>query len=208
MPNKPNLEIIGKELLEKYNLKDYRQYFTFDFDINFDINFDNLDNLDNPDNLDNLIKSNIVIKNFIRTKLNISFHDDYIDIIHKKIPEIGLNWHIDDCVIVTKKSVRKNKLNINNLFFSEPKYNKERYIKITENKYLYYNNKFNKLPIKTIIFYSSTYGEDFTGGILKLCDDTEIKPQKYTGIVLDSREAHMVTPVKSGNRFVTLVKIY
>jgi hypothetical protein len=193
MPNEPNLKIIGKALLNKYKLEQYRKYFAFDFDINFD-NFDNFDNSNDPNKLN---KTNDIIKNFIRTNLNIDFDQNYIDIIHKKIADDGLNWHIDDCVIVTKKSVRKdddikdddindndindndikdddindndikdddiklsflsvkNKLNINNLFFSEPNYNKERYIKISENKYLYFNNRFNKLPNKTIIFYSS-----------------------------------------------------
>jgi hypothetical protein len=178
MPNKPNLEIIGKELLENYDLQKYRYYFTFDFEIDFD----------KPDETNNLIKK------FIKSKLKMNFDDNFIEIIHKQILEDGLNWHIDDCVIVTKKS--------------EPIYNKERYIKISDNKYLYFHNRFNRLPISSIIFYSSTYAEDFTGGILKLCDGIEIIPIKGNGIILDSREVHMVTPVKYGNRYVTLVKIY
>ena len=190
MPNEPNLKIIGKELLNKYKLEQYKKYFTFDFDINFD-NFDNFDNSNDPNKLN---KTNKIIKKFIRTNLNIDFDENYIDIIHKKIADDGLNWHIDDCVIVTKKS--------------EPIYNKERYIKISDSKYLYFHNRFNRLPTKTIIFYSSTHGIDFDGGILKFADDTEIKPEKYTGLIFDSREAHCVTPIKSGNRYVSLVKIY
>ena len=178
MSKQPILYKIGKELLEKYNLQKYRQYFTFDFDINFE----------NPN------KINKIIKNFIKSKLKIDFDDNFIEIIHKKILEEGLNWHIDDCVIITKKS--------------EPIYNKERYIKISDSKYLYFHNRFNRLPYKTILFYSSTFGIDFDGGILQFVDDTIIKPEKYTGLIFDSREAHCVTPVKSGNRFVTLVKIY
>ena len=178
LDNIPNLYKIGKDLLDKYNLKQYRQYFKFDFNIDFN----------NQEN------TNKLIKHFVSSKLNIDFNDNYIDIIYKQIPEKGLNWHIDDCQIITKKY--------------EPIYNKNRYIQICENKYLYFHNRFDKLPQKTIIFYSSTYEEDFDGGILKLCDDTEIKPKKNTGFVLDSREVHMVTPIKSGIRKVTVIKIY
>jgi hypothetical protein len=178
MSNQPNLKIIGKELLQKYNLQKYRQCFKFDFEIDFD----------------NVDITNKYIKNFIKSKLKIDFDDNFIEIIHKKILEEGLNWHIDDCVIITKKS--------------EPIYNKERYIKISDSKYLYFHNRFNRLPNKTILFYSSTFGIDFDGGILQFIDDTKIKPEKYTGLIFDSREAHCVTPVKSGNRCVSLIKIY
>ena len=172
------LENIGKNLLQEYNLQQYRQTFEYDFEIGFN----------KPD------ETNKNIKIFIRTKLNINFDENYFDIIHKQIPETGLKYHIDDCVLVSKKS--------------EPEYNKERYIKISDNKYLYFNNRFNKLPTKTIIFYSSTYKIDFEGGILKLCDNTEIIPHKNHGLIFDSREVHMVTPVKSGLRKVSIVKLY
>jgi hypothetical protein len=169
----PLLYNIGKQLLKDYDLKTCRIFFEF---------------------TNNDIKSNEFIKKFIKDKLNISFEEDLIDIIRKQIPENGINYHIDDCVLITKKT--------------QPTYNKERYIQISENKYLYFNNRFNKIPQKTIIFYMSTYGEDFTGGILRLCDDFEFKPKKYTGIVLDSREVHMVTQIISGTRNIILVKIY
>lgn len=178
MSNKSELEIIGKNLLNDFHLENYRKTFKYDFEIDFN----------DPE------KSNENIKRFIKNKLNINFDSNYIDIIHKQIPETGLKYHIDDCVVVTKKS--------------EPSYNKHRYIKISDNKYLYFNNRFNKLPTKTIIFYSSTFGIDFEGGILKLCDNTEIKPQKGSGLVFDSREVHMVTPIKSGIRQVSVVKLY
>ena len=172
------IENLGKNLLNDFHLENNRKTFNYDFVIDFN----------DPD------KTNDNIKNFIRSKLNIDFDSNYIDIIHKQIPETGLKYHIDDCVVVSKKT--------------EPEYNKERYIKITDNKYLYFNNRFNKLPTKTIIFYSSTHGIDFEGGILKLCDSTEIIPKKGSGLVFDSREVHMVTPVKSGLRKVTVVKLY
>jgi hypothetical protein len=53
-----------------------------------------------------------------------------------------------------------------------------------------------------------TYCEDFIGGLLVLADNTTIKPRAGWGYMLDSREAHMVTPILSGHRFVTVVKIY
>lgn len=173
MSNISNLYNIGKQLLEQYDLKNNRIFFEFN---------------------DENIESDECIKDFIKNNLNIPFQNDSIDIIHKQILENGIGYHIDDCILITKKS--------------EPFYNKERFIKITENKYLYFNNRFNKLPQKTIIFYLSTYDKDFTGGILRLCDDVEIKPTKYTGIVMDSREVHMVTPIKNGIRNIILVKLY
>ena len=48
---------------------------------------------------------------------------------HKQIDMPGLKFHIDDCVIVTKKF--------------EPIYNSERFIKLTENKYLYFHKDKN-----------------------------------------------------------------
>jgi len=173
MNNKPQLYNIGKQLLEQFQLKNNRFFFEFN---------------------DKNIESDESIKDFIVNNLNIPFQNDSIDIIYKQIPENGITYHIDDCILITKKY--------------EPTYNKGRFIKISENKYLYFNNRFNKLPQKTIIFYLSTYGDDFTGGILRLCDDFEIKPKKYTGIVLDSREVHMVTQIKNGIRNIILVKIY
>lgn len=172
------LEIIGKNLLNDFHLENYRKTFKYDFEIDFN----------EPE------KTNENIKKFIKNKLNINFDSNYIDIIHKQIPETGLKYHIDDCVVVNTKS--------------EPSYNKHRYIKISDNKYLYFTNRFNKLPTKTIIFYSSTFGIDFEGGILKFCDNTDIKPIKGDGIVFDSREVHMVTPIKSGIRKVSVVKLY
>ena len=178
MSKQPILYKIGKQLLENYNLHKYRQNFTFDFEIDFD----------------NIDITNKYIKHFIKSKLKIDFDDNFIEIIHKQILEDGLNWHIDDCQIVTQKA--------------NPIYNKERYIKILDNKYLYFHNRFNRLPAKTILFYSSSFAIDFDGGILKLCDDIEIIPIKGNGIVFDSREAHMVTPIKSGIRKVSVIKIY
>jgi hypothetical protein len=167
------IESYGKDLLDRFNLTIYRTKFRFNFTITDD-------------------SCNDIIIDFIKSKLNIDCTN--YEIIHKQIDMPGLKFHIDDCVIVTKKV--------------KPIYNSERFIELTENKYLYFHNKFNKLPKKTIIFYLSTFNIDFTGGILKFIDGVEIKPIAQTGIIFDSRDAHMVTPVKSGIRKICLVKIY
>jgi hypothetical protein len=138
--------------------------------------------------------SNETIKEFILSNLNIPAEKlSSCQIIHKTINENGLKWHIDDCQIVTRKE--------------PPIYDVEKFIKIDSNKYLFFKTPSNKLPSKTILFYLSTYGVDFEGGILRLIDD-EIIPKKGEGIMFDSREVHMVTPVKSGIRKICLVKIY
>jgi hypothetical protein len=170
---KPILYEIGKELIKKYNLKDFRVVFSYDFDL-----------------------KNIEMMNyFLINTLNILPESiDNIEIIHKTINEKGLKYHIDDCQIIKKKS--------------EPEYRKEQFIKIAKNKYLYFNTSNGKLPKKTILFYSSTYNVDFTGGVLHFSDDYVFYPKKNIGIMFDSREVHMVTPVTSGIRPVTVVKIY
>jgi hypothetical protein len=120
--------------------------------------------------------------------------------VHKTIPKLGLKWHIDDCVINNRKE--------------PPTYNLEQYILLSANpaeskyRYLYFNTPTKRLPRYTLLFYSSTYGEDFTGGKLCLSDGVEILPVKGHGFLLDSREVHMVTPVKTGERRVSVVKIY
>ena len=70
---------------------------------------------------------------------------------------------------------------------------------------LYFNEK---KPKYTILFYSSTYKIDFDGGVLHFADGIKIIPKRQTGIMFDSREAHMVNPVLHGNRHVCVVKVY
>lgn len=133
------------------------------------------------------------IKSFLENKLKMEIID--LKIVKKTFSENdSLNFHIDDCQLITNKNI--------------PQYNKEKYIQIDKNKYLYFNNEMNKLPIYTAIFYSSTYDIDFTGGELILADNTKIKAKNKTGIILDSREVHKVTPIKSGVRNSCVVKIY
>jgi hypothetical protein len=106
----------------------------------------------------------------------------------------GLKWHIDDCQLVTLKQ--------------PPIYNLDQYLHLEGAKYLYFNNKYKVLPKYTVLFYQSTQGIDFTGGELVLADDTKIIPCRGHGFALDSKESHMVLPIKSGVRVSTIVKIY
>ena len=119
---------------------------------------------------------------------------DNIRIIHKNIPEIGLKWHIDDCVITKHKT--------------PPTYNLNQYIHLDGIKYLYFTTPTNRLPRFTLLFYYSTYDIDFTGGELCLSDGFCLKPRSGMGFIMDSREVHMVNPIKSGVRTVSIVKIY
>lgn len=132
------------------------------------------------------------IGKFIRESLSVQPFDlDKIVIVHKILPETGLKWHIDDCQLVSRKE--------------PPEYNIDRFIHMDGTNYLYCNNA---LPKFTILFYSSTFGKDFTGGILRFGDGAEITPRAGCGVMFDSREVHMVSPVKSGIRKVSLVKVY
>lgn len=185
--NIPAILTWGKKIQEDLNLSAIRREFTFPFDMT-------------PDT------PRETIIDFIRAMtqahhLGISdFDADHVVIVHKIIPQSGLKWHIDDCIINNRKE--------------PPTYNQEGYILLEENpteskyRYLYFNTPTKRLPRYTLLFYSSTYGEDFTGGKLCLSDGMEILPQKGHGFLLDSREVHMVTPVKSGERRVSVVKIY
>lgn len=180
--NVPAIYTWGKRIQEELNLSAVRRNFTFSFPMN-------------PDT------SREIIIDFIHTSLGITdFDPAHIAIIHKSIPQTGLKWHIDDCVINNRKE--------------PPSYNQEQYILLESNpdesryRYLYFNTPTKRLPRFTLLFYSSTFGEDFTGGKLCFSDGTVVLPQRQHGLVLDSREVHMVSPVKSGDRRVSVVKIY
>ena len=178
--NKPAIQKYGEMLLEKYNLASSRKEFTFDFEINHS---------SNPSDADT------IIRNFLETNLHFTLEQATNSVIvHKAIDKAGLKWHIDDCQLVNFKTA--------------PTYNLEQYISLDNGKYLYFNTPTKTLPKFTILFYSSTYLKDFEGGLLTLVDGTQIKAKKQNGIILDSREAHMVTPVIRGIRNVTVVKIY
>ena len=180
--NVPAIYTWGKKIQEELNLSASRREFTFPFEIGSETPRE-------------------VIIDFIRSELEITdFNPEQAVIVHKTIPQPGLKWHIDDCVINNRKE--------------PPTFNLEQYILLEANtaeskyRYLYFNTPTKRLPRMTLLFYSSTYGEDFMGGKLCLSDGVEILPQRGQGLLLDSREVHMVTPVKSGDRRVSVVKIY
>lgn len=183
--NVPAIYTWGKKIQEDLNLSAVRREFTFPFELNA-----------------NTPRETII--DFISSQsyqLGIgNFDVEHAVIIHKTIPQPGLKWHIDDCVINNRKE--------------PPTYNLEQYILLEANpaeskyRYLYFNTPTKRLPRYTLLFYSSTYEEDFTGGKLCLSDGMEILPKKGNGFMLDSREVHMVTPVKTGERQVSVVKIY
>jgi len=178
----PAIYTWGKKIQEELNLSKIRREFTFPFEMG-----------------DETPRDTII--DFIHTVLGITdFNAESVVIVHKTIPQPGLKWHIDDCVINNRKE--------------PPTFNLEQYILLEANpaeskyRYLYFNTPTKRLPRFTLLFYSSTYGEDFTGGKLCLSDGVEVLPQRGFGFLLDSREVHMVTPVKTGNRRVSVVKIY
>ena len=178
--NIPAIQKYGKLILERYNLSSARKEFTFNFTI---------DHTSEPSN------ANDTIRAFLEHTLHFTQEQaSNAVIIHKTIDKPGLKWHIDDCQLVNFKTA--------------PTYNLEQYIYLEGTKYLYFNTPTKTLPKFTILFYSSTYKIDFDGGILNLADGTQITPQKQKGFMLDSREAHMVSPVSSGIRNVSVVKIY
>jgi hypothetical protein len=178
--NMPAIQKYGILILERYNLADSRLEFTYDFPI---------DHANNPSNADDNI-SKCLENNLQFTKAEATS----AVIVHKSIDKNGLKWHIDDCQLVN--------------FKNEPTYNLEQYIYLEGHKYLYFNTPTKTLPKFTVLFYSSTYKDDFDGGLLKLADGMQIIPKRQCGIIMDSREAHMVTPVTRGVRNVTVVKIY
>jgi hypothetical protein len=187
-PNTPAIYKWGKKIQEDLNLSAIRRAFEFLFEMNADTPRETIIDF---------------IKDFIRSELQVEITEadaEHIVIVHKTIPREGLKWHIDDCVINNRKE--------------PPTYNLEQYIPLEVNpaeskyRYLYFNTPTKRLPRYTLLFYSSTYGEDFTGGKLCLSDGVEVLAQRGHGFLLDSREVHMVTPVKSGERRVSVVKIY
>ena len=187
--NKSAIQKYGELILERYNLTDARKEFTFDFNIHFNIGITNGYQCD-PSSAD------INIRTFLEKNLRFTAEQSAnAVIVHKTIDKPGLKWHIDDCQLVNFKQ-------------NAPSYNLEQYIHLEGSKYLYFNTPTKTLPKFTVLFYSSTYKEDFDGGILNLVDGTQIKPQKQKGFVMDSREAHMVSPVSRGVRNVSVVKIY
>lgn len=102
-----------------------------------------------------------------------------------------MKWHCDDATIISHKNQNIDR------FVNQ--------IKISEKKALFYPNK---IPKFSLIIYGSTYGKDFQGGKIEFSDGTVIKPERNLCIFFDSREAHYVHKIKSGNRKLILMKFY
>lgn len=117
--------------------------------------------------------------------------DSYTIISSHKNNTIGYSMkpHVDDCQKVVCKTILHNEMN---------------YTHIQKNIYLYHT----KIPKYSIIYYSSEYDKDFTGGKLIFADKTEILPTKGLLVIFDSREVHYVTPIIKGNRESWLFKLY
>ena len=188
--NEPKLLIAGRELLTKLDLASSRREFWFDAGIIRDL-------------------GDIEINQFSLGKLqewglvpeSRQIQDFAVEIVHRVfgdaesgINKIGLGWHIDDCQLVSKKI--------------RPRYNPERFIHLYDDWWLYISGARSKIPRWTMILYLSTEGRDFEGGRFRLADGREWRAIAGLGLLIDSREVHMVTPVKSGIRESIIIKIY
>ena len=179
-PNQPKLLTYGRELITRYNLHASRHEFTFDNTIELADIYE-------------FVSLNIAhLVNLDMTTVTA------IDVVHKTFgPDetiTNIKWHIDDCIVTKMKT--------------PPTYNTNCYIHLNDKNYLYFNNKYAKLPKYTAVLYYSTQDEDFTGGDFVFADGVKVSPRRGYGIVLDSREVHSVLPVKSGIRRSTIIKIY
>jgi len=193
--NEPKIKLYGLKVLEDNpNIAKLRRPFEFDFPVNETTPLEQIIDFINTLKI-TTTEGEPVIATMENTPCAIS----------KELPKKGLPFHIDDCQLVKKSTL-----------LLEPDPTKFTLIKapgVGESKHIYLFRNARNSPTGnpariTVLFYSSTWGKDFTGGELVLADGTVIKPEKGHGYIIDSREAHMVNPVKSGIRNVTLVKIY
>lgn len=186
--NYPRLQLLGQELITKFGLAESRREFRFESGI--------ITGFDDPE-----------ISKFVNAKLQelgIRGCQDSepaeMDIIRREFEPLsgktGLGWHIDDCQLVTKKT--------------PPAYSPERFIHLFDDRWLYISGSMSRIPRWTMILYLSTEGScgDFIGGLLRLADGTEYRPEAGLGLLIDSREVHMVTPVRHGKRKSIIIKIY
>ena len=105
-------------------------------------------------------------------------------------PGFFMKWHMDDGQVI--------KHNKNTL----PRPSQ---LIVNEKKAIH----FQETPPKySLIYYLSSYGEDFEGGLFEFCDGRIIQPEKNKYIFFDSRYIHRVHPVKSGIRKNILIKFY
>lgn len=192
--NVPIMETVGILLNTKYDLPAKRIYFSFDSKLKrSDITEGNIRSI-LPDELFQSSGSfdDSPAESFIER--HATFPVSHIDMLERNFDSVDytdLKWHIDDVQVVDRKIIYKNH---------------ERYWNIKGNKYLYSSS--GTIPLYTCVLYFSDFGVDFMGGEFRFVDGTSIKPSRGMGIAFDSREVHMVTPVKSGHRESMVVKLY
>lgn len=186
--NYPRLQLIGQELITKFGLTEFRRQFRFEPRI--------ISTFGDPE-----------INAFVNAKLaelgifeNPQDSAPEMEIIRREFAgdgeKTGLGWHIDDCQLVSKNT--------------PPTYSLERFIHLFDDRWLYISGTRSRIPRWTMILYLSTEGPhgDFQGGRLRLADGTEYRPVAGLGLLIDSREVHMVSPVRQGLRKSIIVKIY
>ena len=129
--------------------------------------------------------------NLQELQLPILLENYSIKIVEKEHgPGFFMKWHMDDGQVI--------KHNKNTL----PRPSQ---LIVNEKKAIH----FQETPPKySLIYYLSSYGEDFEGGLFEFCDGRIIKPEKNKYIFFDSRYIHRVHPVKSGIRKNILIKFY
>lgn len=85
------------------------------------------------------------------------------------------------------------------------------------NRFKYHENKElcwvkmpknSKIPDYTVLWYLSTYDEDFGGGILEFWDGQKILPKKNMAILFQSNDIHKVHRISWGNRSFIIIKFY
>lgn len=189
--NEPKLLRTGRELLTKLDLANSRREFLFDAGIIADFGDQEIKQF----SLGKLQELQLIPES---TKIQ-DFAEE-MDVVRRVFSSCehenraGLGWHIDDCQLVSKKT--------------PPSYNPERFIHLYDDRWLYISGARSRIPRWTMILYLSTEGRDFEGGRFRLADGREWEAEEGLGLLIDSREVHMVTPVKSGIRKSIIIKIY
>lgn len=100
------------------------------------------------------------------------------------------NWHLDG------KRVFENRKGI--ICPTNPT-NNEKYV---------LHNIFDPTPIYSILYYGSTYDQDFKGGLIEFINGIKIKPYKNLCIIFDSNLGHQVTLQTDGQRSCYLIMVY
>ena len=195
--NYPRLQLLGQELITKFGLARTRREFRFESSI-----ISTFGDLEISAFVNAKIQELGIPAKIQELGITGNPQDSAMEmeIIRREFAadgeKTGLGWHIDDCQLVSKKT--------------PPTYSLERFIHLFDDWWLYISGARLRIPRWTMILYLSTEGstKDFIGGRLRLADGTEYRPVAGLGILIDSREVHMVTPVNSGKRKSIVIKIY